>query len=148
LLLRAGRGAFSVIDVILTAVLRTLRNTSGVLAFDIMANGRGERDGVSAARTVGRFTTVFPVALTLDTDAALRQQLEATKDQLAAVPHGGFDYGLLRHLSPDRTGAELLRSSAAICFNYAGRFDQVLLTDSPFEGLQEVPRSHRHTMRG
>ncbi|GLF99156.1 non-ribosomal peptide synthetase [Streptomyces yaizuensis] len=97
----------------------------------IRLEGHGREEeavpGADLSRTVGWFTSVYPVRLDLTgipldgTDAPARA-LKAVKEQLLAVPDRGLGYGLLRYLNPD-TGAELAAApSGQISFNYLGRF--------------------------
>ncbi len=81
---------------------------------------------VDLSRTVGWFTTKYPVALALDElnweditsgDPALGSVLKAGKEQLRALPDG-MTYGLLRYLSAD---IDLGGAEPAIGFNYLGR---------------------------
>ena len=66
--------------------------------------------GADLSRTVGWFTTMFPVRLALagiDLDdvlaggAAAGAAVKAVKEQIRAVPDHGIGYGLLRYLNPD-----------------------------------------------
>jgi phthiocerol/phenolphthiocerol synthesis type-I polyketide synthase E len=51
-------------------------------------------------RTVGWFTTVYPIALQCSQrdDASARQRLDDVHDTLKGVPHYGIGYGLLRYI--------------------------------------------------
>ncbi|MFH0517537.1 amino acid adenylation domain-containing protein [Streptomyces sp. M41] len=77
------------------------------------------------ARTVGWFTTLFPV--TVDPGSAgdftapeyLIAALKAVKEDLARVPDNGVSYGALRHL----THTEFDAPAPQVLFNYLGRFD-------------------------
>ena len=91
-------------------------------------HGRHEELGaeVDLTRTVGWFTTKYPVALTLGGldwaqvvagEAALGVAVKAAKEQLRAQPDP-LTYGLLRYLNP---GVELGGSDPVIGFNYLGR---------------------------
>ncbi|MFE2282281.1 amino acid adenylation domain-containing protein [Streptomyces sp. NPDC059454] len=116
-------------DVLLTAfalAVREWRATAaehGVLV-ELEAHGRAEEamPGADLTRTVGWFTSTYPVRLdtarAADEGAALKQ----VKEQLRAVPGKGLGHGLLRRLNP-RT-AEILAPLARpqIKFNYLGRF--------------------------
>ncbi|WP_460725781.1 amino acid adenylation domain-containing protein [Nocardia heshunensis] len=87
--------------------------------------------GAELSRTIGWFTTVYPVRLTLTgipiRDAlaggpAMGDAIRAVKHQLAAVPDKGIGYGMLRYLNSD-TGARLpARVPGRIGFNYLGRY--------------------------
>ncbi|MCD0453802.1 condensation domain-containing protein, partial [Actinocorallia sp. API 0066] len=87
--------------------------------------------GADLSRTVGWFTSWFPVALSsadvdptraltdprLAADAVLR-----VKEQLRRVPDRGTGYGLLRHLNPDTAPALASGGVPQVGFNYLGQF--------------------------
>ncbi|MFF7312042.1 amino acid adenylation domain-containing protein [Streptomyces sp. NPDC008137] len=76
------------------------------------------------SRTVGWFTTLFPVtvdpgtAADFTTPAYLTAALKAVKEDLARVPDNGVSYGALRYL----TGSEFDAPAPQVLFNYLGRF--------------------------
>ncbi|MEV5159590.1 amino acid adenylation domain-containing protein [Streptomyces sp. NPDC053728] len=88
------------------------------------------------SRTVGWFTTLFPVVVdpgpAVDPSAAayLTAALKAVKDDLARVPGNGLPYGVLRHLS----AAGLEAPAPQVLFNYLGRFDSGTSGDWQFAG--------------
>ena len=105
----------------LAVALGLWRRGRGVAVGDavIAVEGHGREEqvlaGADLSRTVGWFTTMFPVRLALagiDLDevlaggAAAGAAVKAVKEQLRAVPDHGIGYGLLRYLNPD-TGAVL-----------------------------------------
>ncbi|MGW7202770.1 amino acid adenylation domain-containing protein [Streptomyces sp. NPDC054837] len=77
------------------------------------------------SRTVGWFTTLFPVVV--DPGAAadftspdyLTAALKAVKENLAQVPDNGVSYGALRYL----THCEFAAPAPQVLFNYLGRYD-------------------------
>lgn len=77
------------------------------------------------SRTVGWFTTLFPVTVDPGTTADftapeyLTAALKAVKEDLAEVPDNGVSYGALRHLAQ----AEFDAPAPQVLFNYLGRFD-------------------------
>ncbi|WP_257168773.1 non-ribosomal peptide synthetase [Bradyrhizobium sp. SRS-191] len=88
---------------------------------------------IDLSRTVGWFTTMFPVRLDVSqidlTEAihggpAAGVVLRRIKDHLRDVPDGGIGWGLLRYLNQDT--AKILQDvpRASISFNYLGRFDE------------------------
>ncbi|MFD7402032.1 amino acid adenylation domain-containing protein [Streptomyces sp. NPDC059866] len=126
-------------DVLLTALAVTLARRRRDLGQDqtfahIELEGHG-REGQFVAgtagfepelsRTVGWFTTLFPV--TVDPGAAadftapeyLAAALKAVKEDLARVPDNGVSYGALRYL----THTEFDAPAPQVLFNYLGRFD-------------------------
>ncbi|MFI1741190.1 non-ribosomal peptide synthase/polyketide synthase [Streptomyces sioyaensis] len=111
-------------DVLLTALGRVLADWTGerTVAVGLEGHGREDRlfDDVDLSRTVGWFTTLFPVALDVPT-GDWATALTSVKEQLRAVPGRGLGHGALRHLAgaPELAGAPQPR----ISFNYLGRFD-------------------------
>ncbi|MFG2905203.1 amino acid adenylation domain-containing protein [Kitasatospora sp. NPDC048286] len=111
-------------DVLLTglalAVNRVRERTGGVL-IELEGHGREEfAEDVDLSRTVGWFTTAFPVRLepgTTEPGAALK----AVKEQLRALPDHGLGYGLLRHLNPATAPVLAELPTPQLGFNYLGR---------------------------
>ncbi|KUH97780.1 non-ribosomal peptide synthetase, partial [Mycobacterium sp. IS-3022] len=104
--------------------------THNPIVIDVEGHGREEdiAPEVSLSRTVGWFTTKYPVALALEPlrwrtvvtgDAALGSLIKNAKEQLRALPDG-MTYGVLRYLN---TSAELPDPDPSIGFNYLGRLD-------------------------
>ncbi|MGB8506873.1 MAG: amino acid adenylation domain-containing protein, partial [Pyrinomonadaceae bacterium] len=140
-------------EVLLTALARTLcaRAGSPVLV-DIEGHGREEiAEGIDLSRTVGWFTTIYPVLLDVDPTFAPADTLVAVKEGLRRVPGNGFGYGLLRYLSGDETVVNKLRAAprSQVCFNYLGQFDQMLDESAPLRlstestGGPHSPRARR-----
>ncbi|WP_078612810.1 non-ribosomal peptide synthetase [Streptomyces canus] len=127
-------------DVLLTALalaVQDLRRRHGgaraPVLVDVEGHGREEEavDGADLSRTVGWFTTLFPVGVDPEvTDwedvwaagAAAGDALRTVKEQLAAVPGNGLGFGLLRHLNPRTSPVLAGPATADIGFNYLGRF--------------------------
>ncbi|MFD4990309.1 amino acid adenylation domain-containing protein, partial [Streptomyces sp. NPDC058374] len=115
-------------DVLLTALARTLRIWTGRERTAVAVEGHGREElfaDVDLTRTVGWFTSIYPVALALpaaddDPGAALK----SVKEQLRAVPDRGIGYGVLRHLTSGGAASPLADlAEPRISFNYHGRFD-------------------------
>ncbi|KAJ3082856.1 hypothetical protein HK102_001429 [Quaeritorhiza haematococci] len=101
----------------------------------LMMEGHGREcwsSEIDIARTVGWFTSIFPVTLrneSLNADsnsaAAIEKALMNTKAMIRDLPDKGFTYGLLRHLN---TNPELADHPVKTCpessisFNYLGHF--------------------------
>nr|PPQ60234.1 hypothetical protein C5F59_28820 [Streptomyces sp. QL37] len=107
----------------------------------IRLEGHGREEevvpGADLSRTVGWFTSMFPVRLDVagfEVDEALAGGpaaggvLKAVKEQLLAIPDKGIGYGLLRHLNPDTAPQLAETGMGQIGFNYLGRFSA---TDMP-----------------
>ncbi|MGH3612359.1 MAG: condensation domain-containing protein, partial [Pseudonocardia sp.] len=111
-------------DVLLAGLGRVLSGWTGRrrVLIDLEGHGREEIfSGVDLSRTVGWFTTMFPVAVDLPADADLGDLLKSVKEQLRGVPGRGLGYGALRYLTQASGLAE--QAAAQVSFNYLGQFD-------------------------
>ncbi len=114
-------------EVLLTAVARALASLTQAERVLIDVEGHGREDlveGVELSRTVGWFTSLFPVSLAVTSAEPSPATLLATRATLRQVPEKGVGYGLLRYLSGDRalkTRLEGLRSE--VSFNFLGHFE-------------------------
>ncbi|MGH3926132.1 MAG: condensation domain-containing protein, partial [Pseudonocardiaceae bacterium] len=100
-LLRRVPGVYrtQVNDVLLSALGRVLARWTGQDRVLVAMEGHGREDildGVDLSRTVGWFTTQFPVALAVPSAAEWDVVLKSVKEQLRAVPHRGLSYEALR----------------------------------------------------
>ncbi|GAX45364.1 non-ribosomal peptide synthase [Tolypothrix sp. NIES-4075] len=116
-------------DVLLTALAQSLRKWTGKSAFLIDLEGHGREDlfeEVDLSRTVGWFTSLFPVLLHLESTTDLGETLKAVKEQLRGIPLRGIGYGILRYLNQDSEICIQLQAlpQADIRFNYFGQFAQ------------------------
>jgi amino acid adenylation domain-containing protein/non-ribosomal peptide synthase protein (TIGR01720 family) len=116
-------------ELLLAALVHAFRGWTGnkSLLLDLEGHGReGLFPEVDVTRTVGWFTSIFPVHLDLEDATDSQSVLKAVKNQLRRIPHGGVGYGLLRYL---RAEEEIVRSLRAlprpeVAFNYLGQFGQ------------------------
>ncbi|HEX7024891.1 MAG TPA: condensation domain-containing protein, partial [Gemmatimonadales bacterium] len=140
-------------DVLLTALAQTLARWSGVRTLWVNLEGHGREElfeGVDLSRTVGWFTTLYPVRLDLTADTP-GEALKAIKEQLRAIPQGGIGYGVLRYRHPDPAVRASLAALPApeLSFNYLGQLDtliggDLLLGLAPEgSGLLYSPRGQR-----
>ncbi|TLQ42861.1 non-ribosomal peptide synthetase [Streptomyces marianii] len=121
-------------DVLVTALSRTLADWTGAdrLVLGLEGHGREEIfDDLDLSRTVGWYTTHFPVALTLPAGRAWGETVKSVKEQLRAVPGRGLGYDALRFLSPAGTPGHALRDDRLppISFNYLGQWDGTTTRD-------------------
>jgi amino acid adenylation domain-containing protein/non-ribosomal peptide synthase protein (TIGR01720 family) len=139
-------------DILLTAlalVLSGWTNSESVL-FNLEGHGREEIiDGVELSRTVGWFTTIFPVVVELGIIDDLGTALKSVKEQLRVIPNKGIGYGLLRYLNVDaEINAQLEKiPQAEISFNYLGQFAQVVNTSSLMQIAHE-PSGNSQSLQG
>ena len=130
----------------------------------IRLEGHGREEelvpGADLSRTVGWFTSIYPVLLdlagidvaeALSGGAAASEAVKAVKEQLRAIPDRGMGYGLLRYLNPPT--AERLSGPlpGQVVFNYLGRVSAADIPEElagfgwlPAEGPEPwTPRSMR-----
>ncbi|HEY0604352.1 MAG TPA: condensation domain-containing protein, partial [Herpetosiphonaceae bacterium] len=138
-------------DVLLTALVQACASSTGAarLLVDLEGHGREELfDDVDLTRTVGWFTTLYPVLLDLREAEGPGQALKAIKEQLRQIPNRGIGDGVLRYLSTDELATELgALPQAQISFNYLGQSDQSVATDGLFVPARE-PRGPNESSRG
>ncbi|MER7843975.1 non-ribosomal peptide synthase/polyketide synthase [Kitasatospora sp. NPDC096077] len=144
-LLRAAPAAYRtrVNDVLLAALALALARWTGQDRIRLDLEGHGREDlleGVDLSRTVGWFTTVFPVALDvpdperLDPDRDWRALVKAIRRQLRAVPGNGLGFGALRTFGPPEVRERLAAGAhGQVVFNYLGQWDA--RPDTPGDGL-------------
>jgi non-ribosomal peptide synthase protein (TIGR01720 family) len=156
-LLRAAPTAYRtrVNDVLLAALAWALSRWTGrrTVSVDLEGHGREEvLDGVDLSRTVGWFTTIFPVALTVpDGQPPWRDLVRSVRRQLRAVPGNGFGFGALRYLGPAEVRQRLANSGQApqISFNYLGQWDGTAGESGLYRAAHEsIGADHDPTDRG
>ncbi|KAJ1909959.1 hypothetical protein IWQ60_010901 [Tieghemiomyces parasiticus] len=101
-----------------------------VVDLQMECHGRETLDvPLDVTRTVGWFTTIFPLHFTVAPGSSFTTALDHVRSTMAAVPHNGFVYNLIEHGMGDGAIEEArqlrLRSPRAIdlSFNYFGSFD-------------------------
>ena len=139
-------------DVLLCALALAFQAWTGQRALLVDLEGHGREDiapDLDLSRTVGWFTTLYPVRLELPGVPGPGPALTAVKEQLRHVPQRGLGYGLLRHLHPDAALATRLQAlpPRPISFNYLGQYDQLLAADAPFAWAHESA-GPAHSPRG
>ncbi|CAM4037168.1 Linear gramicidin synthase subunit D [compost metagenome] len=126
-LLQQANGAYrtQINDLLLTALSRVLCRWTGQAAINVQLEGHGREelfDDVDLSRTVGWFTSLFP--LRLAPASTLADSIKQIKEQLRAVPQRGIGFGALKYLGP-QAARERLQGlpTPRITFNYLGQVD-------------------------
>jgi non-ribosomal peptide synthase protein (TIGR01720 family) len=82
-------------------------------------HGREEvEEGMDVTRTVGWFTSLYPLRLGVKEGEGEVERLRRVKEEVRGVPRKGIGYGVLRYL---REGGEGLSWSGEVSFNYLGQ---------------------------
>ncbi|MBE3649276.1 non-ribosomal peptide synthetase [Paenibacillus polymyxa] len=133
-------------DLLLTAVGMALQAWSGNDRFLINLEGHGREPilpEVDITRTIGWFTSQYPVLLDMPEETVLSQRIKHVKEGLRSIPQKGIGYGALKYLFDRQTQTSegpsaIFTTAPEISFNYLGQFDQDMkgndLQSSPYEG--------------
>jgi non-ribosomal peptide synthase protein (TIGR01720 family) len=124
-------------DVLLTALLLAVSKWTGRSGLLLDVEGQGREnivDDVDLSRTVGGFTTIYPVSLDTEGSSSPVDLLKRVQEQIRSVPRRGIGYGILRYLSSDLNGADNIKQipRRSVLFNYLGQVDQLFDETSLF----------------
>lgn len=108
-------------DLLIAALLCTIRRTLHLSEVVLELEGHGREDigkEMDISRTVGWFTSLYPVYFRLD-DSSISAQIKEVKEKMRAVPRKGIGFGLLRHVIGDLKKDQ----PRTVRFNYLGEFE-------------------------
>jgi len=115
-------------DILLTALGLAVNRWAGIDRVAINLEGHGREPiipDMDIGRTVGWFTSEFPVVLDMNRSHDLSYVIKHVKETLRAVPNKGTGYGILKYLTPkEKTGEVTFALKPGISFNYLGQFRQ------------------------
>ncbi|MGD2089308.1 MAG: amino acid adenylation domain-containing protein [Candidatus Aminicenantes bacterium] len=117
-------------DILLTALAMALKQWTGKQKALLHLEGHGRESiirDVDISRTVGWFTSLYPVILDLgqSESESLSDAIKHIKETLRRIPNKGIGYGILRYLTPPRyKNGFSLACEPGICFNYLGQVGQ------------------------
>ena len=144
----------STAHLLLAALVRALAHAlgTGVISIDVEHHGRDERlAAADLTRTVGWFTAVTPVFLTLSPGEPPGQTVAAVEHRMRELPGHGLGWGLAKYAGPVGPLADRLADvpTSSIAFNYFGRTGDGLAQAALFQlsrrapGPLHGPRNHR-----
>ncbi|MFC8924814.1 amino acid adenylation domain-containing protein [Streptomyces albidoflavus] len=156
LLRRASAAYHTGVETLLAAACgRALARWTGQRRTLVAMEGHGREElfeDVDLTRTVGWFTSLYPVALSVGPEDGWDVTLPSVKEQLRAVPGRGVGFGALRYLSGGAAGPaghRVAEGLPEVSFNYLGRFgsgagtDGALVRGSSGVQLTEDPTRRR-----
>jgi non-ribosomal peptide synthase protein (TIGR01720 family) len=140
-------------DVLLTAIVQSFKDWTGRNSVLVELEGHGREDlfdNVDISRTLGWFTTMFPVILELEEAFSPGEALKSIKEQLRRIPDRGIGYGVLKYLCPNKKNIEQLKSLPAseVNFNYLGQFDQAIMSHSSILSPAQESRGPERSPQG
>jgi amino acid adenylation domain-containing protein/non-ribosomal peptide synthase protein (TIGR01720 family) len=134
-------------DLLLTAFGMAAKDTFGLNRLLIALEGHGREeilDGINISRTVGWFTSLYPVLLDILAVGDLARQIKEIKEGLRHIPNNGIGYGILRYLTSQEFKKDIdFKLKPQVCFNYLGQFDSDIKQMSSFEIAEESSGNNR-----
>nr|WP_080743752.1 non-ribosomal peptide synthetase [Bacillus clarus] len=115
-------------DLLLTALGMAIHQWTGMEKISVNLEGHGRESILSnldITRTVGWFTSQYPVVLPIEAASGISHQIKNIKEGLRQIPNKGIGYGLLKYLSENQEKLTFTLKPE-ISFNYLGQFDQDL----------------------
>ncbi len=112
-------------EILLTALVMTLKDWTGQDEHLIELEGHGRQElfsQLNVSRTVGWFTSIYPVKFSMKPQSDLSNGIKAVKEELRRVPNSGLGYSILRYIAKI-WGEPSEDQSASVIFNYLGQFD-------------------------
>ncbi|MCG7317691.1 non-ribosomal peptide synthetase [Brevibacillus laterosporus] len=119
-------------DILLTAVGLAFKDWAKTNQLIINLEGHGREDimnDMNISRTVGWFTSQYPVVLDLDNSEDISLQIKQVKENLRHIPNKGVGYDILRYLTIKELRPSLsFGLQPEVSFNYLGQFDSDVKT--------------------
>ena len=145
-------------DLLLSAFALALANWQHIDRVSFNLEGHGREDvvsGVDLSRSVGWFTSLFPVTLNLPeiedlnhlTAEEYKACIQSIKEQIRQIPGKGLSYGVLKYLHTDQGIRDQFKqgTEAQVSFNYLGQFgDAAEQTDDGWGFASESSGSAIH----
>ncbi|HYC27409.1 MAG TPA: condensation domain-containing protein, partial [Chitinophagaceae bacterium] len=114
-------------DVLLAALARTIGQWSGLAEVVIGLEGHGREavaKDIDTSRTIGWFTTLYPVKLQSGAGKGPGDHLRSVKEELRRITDKGIGYGVLKYIN--RHPGLQAKANWEIAFNYLGQLDNAV----------------------
>ena len=111
-------------ELLLAALNAAFSEWSSINSFSVQLEGHGREDlfdDIDISRTVGWFTSLFPVVFKGQKN--IQDNIQYVKKSLKAIPYKGIGYGVLKHLSDIEWDKK--EQPANVTFNYFGDVSQI-----------------------
>jgi amino acid adenylation domain-containing protein/thioester reductase-like protein/non-ribosomal peptide synthase protein (TIGR01720 family) len=113
-------------DILLAALGLAIKQWAGPDSVGITLEGHGREmifENIDITRTVGWFTTQYPVILDTEESGDLSFYTRNVKEILRRIPNRGIGYGILKYLTPlQKRESPGFKLNPEILFNYLGKF--------------------------
>ncbi|WP_430412119.1 amino acid adenylation domain-containing protein [Kordia sp.] len=143
-------------DLLIAALTRSIREEFSVtneIPILLESHGREPFNAtVDVSRTIGWFTTLYPVVVGAPTDYDLKQHIKYVKEKVHQASEHKLGYAVGRYLS-ERQNTKLNHINPQILFNYLGHFDadisnisELETTDISLENMEHPQRTRAYDM--
>ncbi|MFZ2958257.1 MAG: amino acid adenylation domain-containing protein [Candidatus Ozemobacteraceae bacterium] len=115
-------------DLLLAGLGLAINGWTGKDKVLVVLEGHGREEilpDVDISRTVGWFTSTFPVMLAVEQKDDLGHVIKTVKENLRRIPDHGMGSDILRHLTPAGKRGFDYRQTPEIEFNYLGEMDNL-----------------------
>jgi amino acid adenylation domain-containing protein/non-ribosomal peptide synthase protein (TIGR01720 family) len=127
-------------DILLAALGQALNDWTGAEQIPVVLEGHGREDiipGINITRTVGWYTSVYPVILDTGNNRDISSVVKKTKEMLREIPRKGIGYGILKYLTQEENKQSLeFGMNPEVSFNYLGQADEDI--SSPLFQVAEI----------
>ncbi|UDB46533.1 amino acid adenylation domain-containing protein [Bacillus safensis] len=117
-------------DILLCALGLAVQEWTGESHVHVQLEGHGREDilsGLDVSRTIGWFTSMYPVVLEAKPDQTIADAIKGTKEMLRRVPNKGIGYGILKYMTAAEPSGQHVQPE--ISLNYLGQIDQEVTTE-------------------
>ena len=123
-------------DILLTALTLASGDMSGnyECSFSLEGHGRENVIGLDVSRTIGWFTSLFPVSLKVSNPQNLETCLKEVGNSLRQIPNKGIGYGIIKSYTDVLNGV-----FPKVGFNYLGQWDTSNSDTTVFSYAEESP---------
>jgi len=128
-------------DILLAALALFYKKLTGINKLLVDLEGHGREDifpDINILRTIGWFTSIFPVYLEMPESDGLGDLIKSVKEQIRAIPQKGIGFGILRYLNPEFRQHLNSIPNSEIRFNYLGQFEQAKDSNVDFRWAEQV----------
>ncbi|MEJ6981955.1 non-ribosomal peptide synthase/polyketide synthase [Pedobacter sp. P351] len=125
-------------DILLGALAQTLCTQTEKNSVIIGLEGHGRENiskGIDTSRTIGWFTSLYPILLEAKETYSADELIKAVKEQLRRIPDKGLGYGVLKYINKESA----LQGDEPwdIMFNYLGQLDNAISESKWLKGAEE-----------
>ncbi|KAB2877418.1 AMP-binding protein, partial [bacterium] len=137
-------------DILLAALVLAVGDWTQNYSLSLSLEGHGRENiikDIDLSRTVGWFTSIFPVYLSVEDPSDLGEIIKTVKETLRQIPDKGIGYGILKYLTQEKPlSAAPVESDPivypphahpSLSFNYLGQWDNTLAQEELFGFARE-----------